>query len=380
MFDVYTELRTYGPIDVPNNSHLTDEFKFTIIRTPLVKRLIPSYKLNVNGTLLTVLHERDEITHRRDTERISPIAESLLTPPAQDSTHHILNILPDDCFREIFKYLDGYDLCTAARCCTQFRAYSHPRLGKKMKKESYSREYREKNIELWRFDDILYNFGHTIPEYTMGKATYAEQIIIGMIANYCIGLKQLTIRLDEDMCRLIDYNRFFGIRFKRRLKMRTLKLVGGQNCEFRLPPIPMPGLERLVITNISLPNDRQTKIFFWLNPQLKSLVVDYLDNHNDGDGTYKYLNTLRNVGILVNQTPQITDAVDVGACSRIFNFFSKLRHIWNWVFGIHVEEIIVLATHREYFNVSKLEHQIDALGMKFGTFKTIYYSKDGELD
>lgn len=128
--------------------------------------------------------------------------DTLLQPPAQDSPQNILNVLCDDCLREIFKKLHFSTLDTVANVCIRFNLVA---------KEAFLSKYQSKTINILELDwnrnptmsqieYFLKKFGSSISSISTIKEVFTHphyrlnvdaNIILKMIGTHCKNLKKL---------------------------------------------------------------------------------------------------------------------------------------------------------------------------------------------
>lgn len=128
---------------------------------------------------------------------------ALLQPPKQDSSKHILNVLNDDCLREIFKKLHFSTLASVVSVCVRFH---------RVAKEAFSSKYKSKKIHIYdlawnrrptisQVNNFLSEFGSSISSVSLkaralGRyASYKKyedtHLHLEMISKYCNELKEL---------------------------------------------------------------------------------------------------------------------------------------------------------------------------------------------
>lgn len=130
--------------------------------------------------------------------------DTLLQPPAQDSPQNILNVLCDDCLREIFKKLHFSTLDTVANVCIRFN---------RVAKEAFLSKYRTKTINILELDwnrnptmsqieYFLKQFGSSISSISTIKEIFTyphyrlnvdTNILLKMIGTHCKNLKKLEL-------------------------------------------------------------------------------------------------------------------------------------------------------------------------------------------
>lgn len=127
---------------------------------------------------------------------------ALLHPPKQDSCKHILNVLNDDCLREIFTKLHLSTLMSVANVCIRFD---------RVAKEAFSSKYKSKKIRIgdltWdrkptksQVTNFFSKFGSSISSVSLvhrSPSRYSVNINedthldLRIISKYCNGLKEL---------------------------------------------------------------------------------------------------------------------------------------------------------------------------------------------
>lgn len=148
--------------------------------------------------------------YKRDSKQVSVTVlkldsaiGALLQPPEQDSCRHILNVLNDDCLREIFKKLHFSTLLSVVNVCVRFH---------RVAREAFSSKYKSKKIHIYdlawdraptksQVSNFLIEFGSSISSvslmgralgrYTCFKKYEDTHLYLRMISKYCNGLKEL---------------------------------------------------------------------------------------------------------------------------------------------------------------------------------------------
>lgn len=147
-------------------------------------------------------------------------------PPNPNSPSNILNTLKDDCFREIFKYLNLADLSNVSDVCVRFNQLATEIFSVKYKNRSVCFEFEFHD----RFDDskvMFRNFGPLIQSfsisYTLDVMEYHGQTL-RMINQYCSAqLKELDV----------SHFRFKGDWKKLRSLFAKLEKLKMNNCGVR---------------------------------------------------------------------------------------------------------------------------------------------------
>lgn len=233
--------------------------------------------------------------------------DPLLQPPALDSPTNILNILIDDCLREILKKLHFSTLNTVANVCVRFN---------RVAKEAFHSKYQSEQINIldleWHrqptiatVEDFLRNFGASISSISTLKQCSSRyymrifenvddiQLLLKMINTYCTKLNTLELNFarvhDETLqetralfrrltnCRLENVRNgsiFDIISACSKLKRLEISFSTCDDEYFILPKIPCP---KLIEVRFSRLDPRLSYVvfkFLELNTKLKTLKID----------------------------------------------------------------------------------------------------------
>lgn len=159
------------------------------------------------------------------------VQEELLNcfkPSCSDSPSHILNVLNDDCFLEIFRYFNIRDLCAIAQVCARFQYIAIKAMSNRVL--SVNIEYKQTaRVKIsdpkFTVNDVMFpdgswpttvgslfrNFGNCIKSITFNEldATDAYNVVpissdlaklfnclSNFMAKYCTNLDELKLRMD----------------------------------------------------------------------------------------------------------------------------------------------------------------------------------------
>lgn len=127
------------------------------------------------------------------------------TPAEPDSPLNILNMMNDDCLKEIFERLPLRDLCSMADTCETFR-----RIAKEIFVVQFAKLKDEvKWLKFWQVESLFRNFGNQITEFaydfdqfhqvngSVFEDGFHHNVIMLLLVTYCSGdncpLKSLKI-------------------------------------------------------------------------------------------------------------------------------------------------------------------------------------------
>lgn len=169
------------------------------VDTALSKR-----QINIADHIFEIRRTKCEI-HKRKAIQIDKI---LLKAPVENSPKNILNILNDDCLREIFKKLTFQSQCAGLGVCVRFNQISKEFLAKKHKTCVFDTHILLEtllSLPLQQANDYLRNFGPSIYEinannmYNLSchRSMWEEkgQIVLGMISKHCKNIRKLELDL-----------------------------------------------------------------------------------------------------------------------------------------------------------------------------------------
>ncbi|XP_055326814.1 uncharacterized protein LOC129580421 [Sitodiplosis mosellana] len=162
--------------------------------------------------------------HQPDNGQEQEPPNPLLIAPAQDSTSHILIALNDDCLREVFGYLDLFDLSNAANACVRFNQQAKETFVDKYKDLELNRNRLDyKPITKDQIENILNNFGSVIRTLKIDQLALDSNIPFLRIASrYCTELKQLQLFGFHITGKMKKFRPLFG-------KLEQLEMI---YCEF----------------------------------------------------------------------------------------------------------------------------------------------------
>ncbi|XP_031632800.1 uncharacterized protein LOC116346739 [Contarinia nasturtii] len=265
------------------------------------------------------------------------IDEILLQAPDENSPKNILNILNDDCLREIFKQLPFRDQCSVLSVCVRFNQISKKCLALGLAKKQIDCGIKSNtqilmetllSLPLQQASDYLRNFDSSIYEiddddlsgryYSMWKEK--RDIVLGMISKHCTNIRKLELKSYDSY--FIDIQRFSEL-IPLFTRLETLHLHCSHRrldsllpicsqlsalsledffCQYPLPPIKLP---KLVAFRIDSPLYKRKKsyisslkIFLSLNTQLEvfsyksSPWIFYSEKHDSVIGQLKGLKVL----------------------------------------------------------------------------------------
>lgn len=216
------------------------------------------------------------------------IAESLKSPPDQQSPQHILNALNDDCLRTIFESnnLTIDDLCSLGSVCSHFNTIASQVFARKYKDERRSRESLESD-SLWKIEEYFRIASIMSIEHSDFSYVNAAPIT-GFIVKYCRNLKELqwtcgygksVIELQPIFDNLThvtlwDVSHHFTATLTSNASLEYLK-ISGMAANAKMPNLQLPKLIQLELDQLYQAADNESvELFVCLNPQLKSLKID----------------------------------------------------------------------------------------------------------
>lgn len=217
-------------------------------------------------------------------------AKSLFGAPDHNDSNNILNVLNDDCLYHVFKPLHLLDLCAVANVCNRFRHIAQSVFQSKYAKSNFNlnhlRYSYDSYVTLNQMDLCLRLFGEQVTQMEVDCVLH-EDVILGMIAEYCPNLKMLefdgsTMSLGTiQMLRpLISTLHTFHLNC---LDERTTQLFAS-NCVFQclflrnssgIAPLPVMRFSEMVELTLSDLHLRQPEFSAFLeqNGQLRKLEI-----------------------------------------------------------------------------------------------------------
>lgn len=268
-----------------------------------------------------------------------PVVSTTSTPPApsepdQQSQSLIMNVLNDDCLREIFEKpeLRVWDLVSLANVCKRFNVIARQAFAAK-----YDGKYDENgftHIELWQMEELFRTFGQLITTIDLFEFDYpSADIVVPLMLEQCKNVTHLKCRLFFNdtalklrslMPRLIDltiecHDDIFDALFD----SDTVYLLQKLSYKCLEPTLADVKLPHLIDFELISDRSSQWKIsnyeFFAVNPQLKVL---------------KLKNCKFNGGIdrILEHLPNLEELDDSQTCfesekSETFACFAQLKHL-----------------------------------------------------
>lgn len=210
--------------------------------------------------------------------------ELYLHVPDENSPNNILNVLNDDCLREICQKLPFRDLCSLLRVCVRFNEISQEYLAKEP-------------FDVWSFapltlqqtNDYLSNFGSLITKIKIGKyygdvpwPLSHEHCFWGMISEHCINIRKIVVSDLVDLHLFSELIPMFGRLKALHFQTNTsetnrsinsilpvcsqLKALSIKTSDY-LPPIKMPSLVAIRLYNVGFLSSLES--FLSLNTQIE---------------------------------------------------------------------------------------------------------------
>lgn len=219
---------------------------------------------------------------------------SLFVPPAQESPHHILNRLNDDCFQEIFESADLalLDLWTLTKVCRRFSPIAARVI------EAKHRQFKNFPTEVipsdWPFEEFLQTFGASIEGFGTVRLNDEE---CALVSEHCPNVKHVSCSLrDQDSVdqlyglfgRLESLDIFMRINAWSLEDLKSVSLaklfivhLGLYDTHLKLPKRNLPALTEIDLRCIPDGNEE----FYRRNKQLQKIGVVVVYN---GPGRLDY--------------------------------------------------------------------------------------------
>lgn len=290
IYDIFNELGRINVLRQRNSRHLIYTISMQCTNLSELRRQCEITAENHNMTLVW-LHG-DEQQENLQPNPDQPAIESPLLD--QQSEHHTLNALVDNCLREIFEssVLSLWDLLSLANVCKRFN---------RIAKQAFSSKYvdHESNfddIELWRMKEFFRTFGELITTIDLAKVERAScDIVVRMMLEHCTKVTNLKCKVHEPetivaMCPLMKSIESLTIEcstdnFPELFDPNTaypMKHLALHSEKCSLPAMNFPHLEQLYLYEDEYDrNQWPDDPFFALNPQIKVLKL-YILTFNFG--------------------------------------------------------------------------------------------------
>lgn len=251
-YAVYKALRVFGTIEYI--SEVRNGFKFTMAHTRSVKRLKPSYKLDVNGIKLPVKHLQEILIKQQRPRNI------------KNST-----TLNDDCLFEVFKHLDLVDMPAVKLTCKRFNNLANEVIRKKLKHQMSPAFNTEQHMrsEMWHLENQLKAYGDMMTEVAVDNHDHASRVIIGMVQEYCPNVEVLACYVSSNEYGWHAFRGFFCVNYT----ITTMKICG-RDSHVTMPQVTLPYLTGLSVSNVRLFNEPPSDMFFQINNRIQSLTID----------------------------------------------------------------------------------------------------------
>lgn len=211
-----------------------------------------------------------------------------------EASDDIINTLNDDCLREIFGYLDRFDLCSTGHVCKRFREISTA-VAESVHFNSI--EHTDENANpLWKWEKYFRMFGTTIRAVDTCSAKLSD-IFMVFLSKYCDNIIALDGRI-WDKRTMVDLAPLFKSLHKLRLHLLyddgSLHHVFQPNSNlesldiyargFKLSPVHLPKLKVLRLRSLIRQHNQSTAIqFFKLNRQIEKLTLSSKPKINIAD-------------------------------------------------------------------------------------------------
>lgn len=232
-----------------------------------------------------------------------------LEPKPQQSSDRSLEVLNDDCLREIFERpeIDLMDLAALGNVCERFNAIAVRVLPKKLPVDTGFFN----NVDLWRVEECFRTFGDQIGSIDLSAIRSDDaDIVLQLVVKYC---KRIT-----NLGCVVHYPSTLSVLRPLMKQLEQFKLVNADNALPRLfdPDVqyPLKKLHCISWNTIIMPeqqfpqltelylksweHDRDLPEFFLLNPQLEVLTLQYFFyTHIRNDHWFQNLLNLRELNV-----------------------------------------------------------------------------------
>lgn len=188
-YEMYTACSQFGLID-KFESMDDPNVHIIIIQSSDIDKLKHQFELICTHFEFQI----ERIRHLEPTNNVDHTAiandSMLLIPPAENSSHNILNALNDDCLREIFNRpeINLMDLAALANVCKRFN-----QIGQQAFSEKYVEQYKLfEHRHLWRVDEFFRTFGQKITTLYLGWV-YGDpkEIVLRLVLDNCTKITKL---------------------------------------------------------------------------------------------------------------------------------------------------------------------------------------------
>lgn len=287
----------------PNAPH------FQMLYSKCIDQINPTFVLDMAGVQITLKHTGTISMHRD----LKPVADELLHPPQPDSNRHIVNALTDDCFKEIFKYLNlDKELCALGRSCRRINILVHSEI--KRRRLLHGDDILDDHSNsgyLWQNDDYWFNVGQWITSATIEFEEPHTVIEMGLYKDLCKNLTRLTCVITEGSNGWHQCDEYFVESQIHTLKLKVADMHDRYvaQCPLDYPLLNLPGLDRLVLERFDIKNDEATNRLFRLYPNVTCLSLDGVTVLDEADVPLRHL---QHVKTLFFRTQTIRD--DVAKC------------------------------------------------------------------
>lgn len=303
-YKMYYIFQQYGPVERFHSCN-PHEMDVTLWRTGKSDQLKHQTEIDIEGSNCTIEWLRDEAIC---IERVR-VAESLLSPPDQQSPNNIVNMLNDDCLRTIFEsnHLSLDDLCAIGSVCVRFNEIVKQVFAAKHKNEDDCQALMTKT--LWKIEEY---FRIARNETVVGWHFDDPASIIGMIMENCTNLKKLYwLHLEQstlnEMRSLFDQLTYLYLSdvqscdftdiFTSNALLTSLRICDMDDAS-KLPNIQLPKLASLHLFDVNTAESSLER-FLQLNSQLTTITFNHCIMHDFGiERALKHLPNIENLTIV----------------------------------------------------------------------------------
>lgn len=242
-------------------------------RSDKTDTLKPEHTLRIDNDTLTMEWISDD--------HVEPVVRSMpeLTTD-QPLSQHILNVLNDDCLREIFLHLNQFDQYEVAHVCQRFRNVVLSAMPKHIKITA------DNCTPLWKLDKIIRIFGASI-QTAYVHDSLGSDIPLLLLLRYCKNLVELNAivyleptanQMGATFARLrrleLQHDFPVDILFRPNAQIESIS-VRYVRC---LPSINFPNLRDFQV-DIDVTQPPSTEQFFALNRHIEKLSIGFMQSY-----------------------------------------------------------------------------------------------------
>lgn len=325
------------------------------------------------------------------------VADSLESPPDQQSPRNILNCLHDDCLRAIFESncLSLADLCSVGSVCSHFNAIA---------KQVCARKYKDtkKCLEspplksLWKIEEYL-RIANVVSIDHWDFEESSSPFVFGMIVEHCTDLRKLYWYLFHqellDALRpIIDDLTHLNVwcnskldltdAFTASASLESLQ-ISHMDDGSMLPSIQLPKLTKLTFTRVDA-DEASIERFLQLNRQLKVLSLSECMLYDDGlERALKHLPNTEELEMLDNPDRREEDGygrIDFVPIHRLKHLKTLHFEGSGWVFKDLIRVLVEKQTALDCLILDNPEYENNYPMAEIGQLKNIKSLRIGRLD